>query len=331
MKFSIIIPIYKTEKYVRQCVDSVLIQDFRDFELILVDNESPDSCPEICENYAQSDNRVRVIHKKHGSAASARNVGMKAAQGEYLCFLDSDDWWINDKVLSKIYEKISDGKSDIVELYYTFYYQNSGKYFSPTNFDFTGFEQMDNAERLNFLIKNDSLNPSAWGMCISREFIVKNQGYFKEDLITEDIEWCIRLYSACPRVNALPEAIYVYRKNREGSITSNMKFKNIDDLCCIVENAPNLLCDENNPVHTAMMNYVTYQSLIAAGLICRKNTLITKEERRQIKNRLKVFCKKYLKIYDKHPKVRKALKVYRVAGFMTMARVLAFYLNHRGR
>lgn len=331
MRFSIIVPVYKTEKYLPQCVDSILAQDFKDFELVLVDNESPDACPEICENYAKVDNRVRVIHKPHGKAASARNVGMKAAQGEYLCFLDSDDFWVDGQVLSKINERLVKSSADILELYYQFYYQSTGRYLLPNETDFSGFDALANEEKIAFLIRHDRLNPSAWGMCIKRTFLESNNGYFDEDLVTEDIEWCIRLYSHAPKVDALSDAIYVYRKNREGSITSRMGLKNIDDLCGIVENAPQILNDRLNPIHLTMMNYVTYQSLIASASLYRKNTGLTKEERNKLRERLKSFSKGYLKAYSQHPKVKKALIVYRFFGYDVMARVLGFYLNHRGR
>lgn len=92
MKISIIIPVYKVEDYLRQCVDSVLGQTMADFEMILVDDGSPDRCPQICDELAAEDERIRVIHKKNGGLSSARNEGMKIATGEFLFFLDSDDF-----------------------------------------------------------------------------------------------------------------------------------------------------------------------------------------------------------------------------------------------
>ncbi|MDY4231555.1 MAG: glycosyltransferase family 2 protein [Candidatus Faecousia sp.] len=89
---SIIVPVYKVEPYLRRCVDSILDQTFTDFELILVDDGSPDNCPAICDEYAKNDERIRVIHKKNGGVSSARNVGMKIAQGKYFLFCDSDDY-----------------------------------------------------------------------------------------------------------------------------------------------------------------------------------------------------------------------------------------------
>lgn len=331
MKFSIVVPVYKTEQYLPQCVDSILAQSFTDFELLLVDNESPDACPEICEGYAKQDERVRVIHKKHGKAASARNVGMKAAEGEYLCFLDSDDFWANEEVLKKIDKKLAENPVDILELYYQFYYQSTGKYFTPMNLSFPGFEEMKNEERIDFLVRNDRLNPSAWGICLSRAYVEKHQGYFNEDRIIEDIEWCIRLFKENPRIDILPEPVYVYRKNREGSITSQTGFEKLRDHCYVIEGAPKILGDPNDPVHTVLMNYAVYQALIASALTYKKNATLNKAEKKELRGRLKLFCKQYIKAYHAHPKAKKALAVYRLLGYGGMARVLGFYLNHRGR
>ncbi|MBR2140370.1 MAG: glycosyltransferase family 2 protein [Phascolarctobacterium sp.] len=91
-KLSIIVPVYKVEQYIHKCVDSILNQTFTDFELILVDDGSPDNCGAICDEYALKDERVRVIHKENGGLSDARNFGLKDAKGEYVSFIDSDDW-----------------------------------------------------------------------------------------------------------------------------------------------------------------------------------------------------------------------------------------------
>ena len=96
MKYSVIVPIYKVEKYLPQCIESVLRQTFTDFELILVDDGSPDNCGAVCKKYEASDKRVRVITRENGGLSAARNSGIAAANGEYIIFLDSDDYWINE-------------------------------------------------------------------------------------------------------------------------------------------------------------------------------------------------------------------------------------------
>ena len=89
---SVIIPIYNVEKYLDRCVDSIINQTYKNLEIILVDDGSPDGSPQICDDYAKKDHRVQVIHKKNGGLASARNAGMDVMTGKYLFFLDSDDW-----------------------------------------------------------------------------------------------------------------------------------------------------------------------------------------------------------------------------------------------
>ncbi len=92
VRISVIVPVYKVEKYLAKCVDSILSQTYRDLEVILVDDGSPDSCGTICDAYARQDSRVVVIHKENGGLSSARNAGMDIAKGEYIAFVDSDDW-----------------------------------------------------------------------------------------------------------------------------------------------------------------------------------------------------------------------------------------------
>ena len=92
MQFSVIVPIFKVEDYIERCIDSILAQTFTDFEVILVDDGSPDRCPQICDEYEKKDQRIRVIHKPNGGLVSARNAGIFAAKGDYITYVDGDDW-----------------------------------------------------------------------------------------------------------------------------------------------------------------------------------------------------------------------------------------------
>lgn len=100
---TVIVPVYRAEKYLRTCVESILAQTFRDFELILVDDGSPDNCPALCDEMGAKDSRIRVIHKPNGGVSSARNAGMEAAEGEYLVFVDADDW-VEQEYLEVLFE-----------------------------------------------------------------------------------------------------------------------------------------------------------------------------------------------------------------------------------
>lgn len=103
-KFSFIVPVYKVEAYIKKCVESILNQTYTNFEVILVDDGSPDSCPQICDEYEKKDSRVKVIHKQNGGLVSARNAGVAEATGEYVCYVDGDDW-ISENYLAHIMDK----------------------------------------------------------------------------------------------------------------------------------------------------------------------------------------------------------------------------------
>lgn len=122
--FSVIVPIYKVEKYLEECLESICNQTFQDFELILVDDGSPDSCPQICDRYCKEDLRIRVIHKENGGLVEARKTGINAAKGHYTVFVDGDDW-IDTGLLRESYNILQDKEVDIIAFDY---YRNSPDY-----------------------------------------------------------------------------------------------------------------------------------------------------------------------------------------------------------
>lgn len=116
-KISVIVPIYKVENYLNRCVESIRKQTYRNLEIILVDDGSPDACGEMCDRYAQEDSRIRVIHKENGGLSDARNAGIEVAAGEYIAFIDSDDW-IDDKMYEVLYHTLLKYDADIAECSY---------------------------------------------------------------------------------------------------------------------------------------------------------------------------------------------------------------------
>lgn len=109
---SVIVPVYKVESYLSRCVDSIINQSYRNLEIILVDDGSPDKCPEICNEFAEKDSRIRVIHKENGGLSSARNAGLDICRGEYIAFVDSDDY-IAENYIEKLHTAVKDENADI--------------------------------------------------------------------------------------------------------------------------------------------------------------------------------------------------------------------------
>ena len=119
MKLSIIVPIYNVAPYLRKCVDSLLTQDISDYEIILVDDGSPDECPQICDEYVEKYDSIRVVHQENEGLSAARNSGVKVAQGDYIMFVDSDDY-LQPNVLGALMEQVERDNLDVLR----FRYQN---------------------------------------------------------------------------------------------------------------------------------------------------------------------------------------------------------------
>lgn len=166
---SIIIPVYNAEKYLRRCIESVLSQSFTDFELILVDDGSKDSSPQICDEYVAKDDRVRVIHKENGGVSAARNDGLDIAKGEYVTFIDSDDW-VKKEYLQGFYDKHS---FDFV--IGSFVNEPSGKIRKINECIFIGNKLKD------YIKKSYLSNGYPWGKLYNNKIIKNNNIRFKKN------------------------------------------------------------------------------------------------------------------------------------------------------
>ena len=171
-QISIIVPVYKVEQYLRQCVDSILAQTFTDFELILVDDGSPDGSPAICDEYGCLDTRIRVIHKENGGTAAARNAGLNAAKGKWILFVDSDDYYCGDE-LSAFLNIVDFSRTDTL---YCFDYRNVWPDHVEETTHYTDQEYLINSlpERIEFLSSQSAHNVmgyAVWDKLYSRELM----------------------------------------------------------------------------------------------------------------------------------------------------------------
>jgi glycosyltransferase involved in cell wall biosynthesis len=220
---SIIVPIYNIEKYLPQCIESILRQSFNDFEIILVDDGSPDNCPSICDYYATLDNRIKVIHKKNGGLSDARNAGIDVASGEYLLFIDGDDY-MKELSLEKIMQVLKGNTIDIDMLICPLIktYPNGKEIidYLPINNE---NQLLDQNEMLSKMIISKTTFWGA-GKNVYRRSIVKNNKLkFKLNLIgAEDCEFFMRYIRLCHSFFLINTPVVHYRLEREGSITNVM-------------------------------------------------------------------------------------------------------------
>ena len=222
MKYSVILPVYGVEKYLDECVESVLSQSFSDFEVILVDDKSPDNCPAMCDAWAQKDSRVRVIHKPQNEGLGfARNTGMEQARGEYILFVDSDDY-ISAQLLESCDKALSDD-TDMLVFGVEYVYQDKK---GNTTFteqavpeSFSATEGSQRAEMFAMLNRSRAF-PFAWNKIYRRSFLKEAGTLFEKTKLIEDFLFNIDLFGKARRIDALAQPLYCYRKPAHETLVS---------------------------------------------------------------------------------------------------------------
>ena len=232
MLFSVIIPVYNVEKYLRECVDSILTQNFSDFELILVDDGSKDSSGAICDEYAQKDDHVKVIHQENAGQAVARNTGTEIAQGEYIVYLDSDDYICDTAFLSKLSERTKRQTEIILYGYKKFF--ESNQTFERDICEYPHLLGETSEKAIEMLLKTDMYDGSAWNKTIRRDFLEKHHIRFVPGLISEDSDWYLQVVTRATSYDSVNEAFVVYRQ-RSGSTSHAPKIKSLTDNLHILE------------------------------------------------------------------------------------------------
>lgn len=225
---SIIIPVYNVALFLRQCIQSIISQE-GNIEVILVDDGSPDESPSICDEYAQKDNRIHVIHKQNGGVSSARNAGLDTAQGEWIWFVDGDDY-IAENVLKRIYQEIQKHPhADLIQMGMNYLYDDHK--IVPQE-----IEGIDNLDKNRFLLQHISYhNPR---ILFKREIIEQNRFHFTQGLkVAEDQEFQLKYMMLCKTPIQIPISAYIYRQ-REGSATHDTSTSSriVNDTFTVLEN-----------------------------------------------------------------------------------------------
>ena len=233
MKFSIIVPIYNVEQYLRKCVVSLLSQTFIDYEMILVDDGSKDGSPDICDELQKRDGRIRVIHQPNAGLSMARNNGLAIAQGEYIVFIDSDDFILSNDFLQKIADKTKDG-ADVV-FYKHSRFMDESQVLYNCNYSYNAaLGETTLAGKIRKMVEADAFYGSAWIKTIKRSMMVDNGILFEKGLLGEDMEWNYHLMMHIKSLELIDESFLAYRQ-REGSISQTLKLKNLTDFIYVME------------------------------------------------------------------------------------------------
>lgn len=221
MKISIVIPVYNVMPYLERCVTSILRQTYKDQEVILIDDGSPDKSGTLCDELASRDRRIRVIHQDNKGISGARNTGIDNATGEYIIFVDSDDYWLLDDGLQTLVDNC-EPQTDAVAFKGVDIWKD-GRMTNTADYNLEAISHRTNAQALfAYLVKTQQVHLTAWLFMVRRQLLLDYQIYFPLRLIGEDFYWHFELWQHLRTVKMLNLNLYAYC-HRQGSITTQKK------------------------------------------------------------------------------------------------------------
>lgn len=322
MKFSIVVPIYKVEDYLRECVDSVLSQTYVDYELILVDDGSPDRCPIICDELSLLDSRIKVIHQNNSGVAVARNNGFKSAQGEYILCLDGDDLFADKSFLSELSTVCVEGV-DVVQFGYKRFYDSENRIVDgeiPNH-----ASHIDLSSMLKSVLLSDSYCGSSWSKAVRRGLISENDLYFRPGMVAgEDIDWFLRVLCCGKTFSCVNTGAVLYRQRAE-SVSHRPKIRSLENIVWLIEFWKNEFETryKNEKVYDSLMGILSYYYANALILY----TYFSYRESKPFRKRLKSVAT--LVKHALTPRARMIGKVYSLGGFDITILMLKIYRTLR--
>lgn len=221
---SVIVPIYNVENYLERCIQSIINQTYKNLEIILVDDGSPDNCPRICDDYAEKDSRVRVIHKANGGLSDARNAGTVVALGELVAYIDSDDW-VEPEMLEDMYTRMQKDGSDIVA---------SGVNWVDDNGALLRVESsetdciLDKTQSMNELLSDRKFKQHVWNK-LYKLSLIRNIP-FEKGKYHEDVFWSYQVVGVADRVSVMTKSYYNYVQRANSIMGEEYSVKRLDAL-----------------------------------------------------------------------------------------------------
>lgn len=303
---SVIVPVYNVEKYLDRCIESIINQTYKNLEIILVDDGSPDNCPKMCDNWAKKDKRIKVIHKENGGLSDARNIGINNATGDYIAFVDSDDF-IDKEMYEKLLQNLIRTNSDISICSMIYYYEND-QIKELKNND-TSFFIYDDIKKYDNLFNENFLNfVVVWNKIYKKEIFKKLR--FPKGKINEDTFLAHKILNLSNKIVYSKEKLYYYVQREESIMHQQFNIKKLDELEAYKNQ---MLFFQQEEFHNTKYPKISLERYIDKILVyyCRvKNHNENKQYQKQIQDLRKEYKKYYKEIMKKDILFKSKLKYF---------------------
>lgn len=315
VKFSIIIPVYNSEKYIERCVNSIINQGYPDIEIILVDDGSTDKSGVLVDTFAKKYEFVKVVHKENGGVSSARNLGLTISTGDYILFMDNDDYLVGENAFFEINAQLMESHAELLMFDVTRSPEEGGR---PSILHREAVFGQPLFQALENLIRADKLARAVWAKCIKREVILENNLTFPEGMRNEDIDFTARLIRAIHKIDWYPKVLYVWtiREGQQSSVKQSES--EINDLFEIMIDNLNQ-SDYFRDMHEreAYLAHLSWPFVVLLGYL-KDYSLSHKngKERIAAQSKLEILRKyKDILLYNWYPKTKPVSRIYRFMGF----------------
>lgn len=323
MKLSIIVPVYNIEKYILECVDSLLNQDYDDYEIILVDDGSTDHSGNICDILKGKNNKIKVIHKKNGGLADARNTGIKNAIGKYIIFVDGDDY-IEKNILKVIINSCENQDNpEVMFLRANKIFPSGRTEELDQPYDINAIRNKNTDEVLKYIANLNKYPTSACTKMISRELIIKEALYFEFGKLSEDMDWTKRLLTKSVSFGYCNEIYYYYRQFRKESISNSLSYRNFIDISNTIDS---WLIEAKTKNTEFLYSISCYEYKV---LLYVYNFVSEKSEKQKAKKWLKDH--KWILTYRNDRQIQMIRICINFFGLVPVTQLIKMYLNIRGK
>jgi glycosyltransferase involved in cell wall biosynthesis len=265
-KVSIIIPVYNSENYIKQCINSIITQSYKELEVIVVDDGSTDRSADICDQLSAFDSRIKVFHRSNEGAASARNFGLYKATGNWVIFVDSDDFWRDHTGLNDlmIFSESINYPFDFIIFNYTRYFQKDNIFVDRPDFPYSLASEQPKQDKVKLLMNNKFIPAPPWGKLIRTGFLKRNEINFINKRSSEDIPWFINLLEKAVNFSVTNLRFHVYRKQVPGALTNSFSPSKYENLFDIVKSESSRLRDINSkdPLRNLLLSFMAYEYAI---------------------------------------------------------------------